>query len=163
MDARRTLLVALALAGVVASGLLVPLSHAGERGQCTSAIVDEPFRLPDGTLSGPAKLTLCASVKYSPVSWLHKTYLDGYQTTMLISRCGTTEALPGEGEPFMMLYRDVDGLLHLDGYAIRAGNKMVTYRLDLARVKAEQRLAKRRGPARKSAGPSTLILAAKVN
>jgi hypothetical protein len=164
MKKGRTLSVAAALAGVIALGLLVSVnpSHAELRGRCTTTVVEEPFRLPTGRVVGPGKLTLCTTVKYSPVSWLHKTYVNRYAVEMMLSVRGTSEGLPSGGQPLVMLHRDADGLLHLDGYAISAGKKMVTYRLDLARVKAEQRLAKRRGTVGSPAGPSTLFLAARV-
>ena len=102
-------------------------------------------------------------MRYSPVGWLHKTYVNGRVVGMHESRHGTSEGLPEHGKPLVMLYRDGEGLLHLQGYAIPSGKKMVTYRLDLARVKAERRLARRRGPAKEAAGPSTLFLAARLD
>ena len=82
---------------------------------------------------------------------------------MLISRRGSSEGLEADGAPFMMFHRDASGLLHLSGYASPAGDTMVTYRLDLARVKTSQRVAAQEGPARTVVGPSALILAARVD
>lgn len=165
MSARRSLPLTLLLAGTLALGLLIPLgvAEAGNRGECTSATVEEPFLAPDGSLHGAGRLTICASRRYSPVSYLHATYVDGLPVGMLISRRGTSEG-PGDGQtPFMMFYRDRSGLLHLSGYASPAGDRMVTYRLDLARVPASRRVAARGGSAGSPVGPSTLVLAARVD
>ena len=79
MSAIRSQKVAWALTGVVALGLLAStgIGHAEVRGQCTSAVVNEPFRLPNGIVAAAGEVTLCTTVKYSPVQWLHKTYVNG--------------------------------------------------------------------------------------
>jgi hypothetical protein len=165
MSPMRTPTMALLLMLTFAVGLLtssVP-AQAGDRGTCTSAFVSEPFRAPDGSLHEAGKLTICASREYSPVSWLHATYIDGYPVGMWMSRRGSSEGLEDGGRPFIMFRRDAAGLLHLSGYASPAGNTMVTYQLDLARVEASQRVAAREGPAGPTAGPAALILAARVD
>lgn len=165
MSAKRTGPVALLMAGALVLGFLIPLNvtQAGSRGECTSALVDEPFRAPDGSLYEPGKLTICASRQYSPVSYLHATYVNGLPVGMLISRRGTSEGLNEGGKPFMMFRRDASGLLHLSGYASPAGDRMVTYRLDLARVNASRRVAAKEGSIGPAVGPSTLFLAARID
>jgi len=165
MSATRSLPVSLLLAGALASGLGLAcgVAEAGGRGECTSALVEEPFRAPDGSLHAAGRLTICASKRYSPVSHLHATYVDGMPLGLLISRAGWSEGLSEDGKPFMMFRRDADGLLHLSGYAIPAGDRMVTYRLDLARVDTSRRVAAKEGPDGSAVGPSTLFLAARMD
>lgn len=165
MSTLRSVPMLLLLAVGFALGLLTSSgpAAAGSRGECTSAVVDEPFLAPDGSLQEPGRLTICASRRYSPVSHLHATYVNGFPIGMLISRSGSSEGLEAGGRPFVMFHRDASGLLHLSGYASPAGDRMVTYRLDLARVEASQRMAAREGPAGPAASPSSLILAARVD
>ena len=165
MSARRSLQVTWAVAGVAVLGLLpaAGVAEAGGRGPCASAMIDEPFQAPDGSLHAPGKLTICASRQYSPVSFLHSTYVDGMPVAMLVSRRGTSEAAPEAGRPFMMFHRDAGGLLHLAGYASPAGERMVTYRLDLARVETGRRVAGRGGSREPVVGAPMLILAARTD
>jgi hypothetical protein len=153
----------LALTGVIAFGLLLGSSgvgFAGDRGRCFSVLIDEPFTTPDGASHTPGKLTLCKGMTHSPVSSLHHTYKDGLAVAMLMSRHGTSEGIPEDGRPFVMLNRDRGGLLHLAGYAVPDRGRMVTYRLDLARVEQERRMAKSGEPAPSSAAGSPLVLLA---
>lgn len=153
------LLVTLVLGLGIASGV----ADAGGRGECTSALVAEPFLAPDGSLHAAGRLTICETRRYSPVSHLHATYVDGLPLGMLLSRSGSSEGLSGDGKPFLMFLRDEGGLLHLSGYAIPAGDRMVTYRLDLARADRNRRVAAKEGSGGSAAGPSTLFLAARMD
>jgi len=166
MRARRSHRTALALTGVIAFVLLLSstgVGLAGERGRCFSVIIDEPFRTPDGTSHTAGKLTLCKGMTHSPVSSLHPTYKDGLAVAMLMSRHGTSEGIPDDGRPFVMLNRDHEGMLHLAGYAVPSRGQMVTYRLDLARVKQERRMARSGEPAPPAAGSPPVFLAARMD
>jgi len=165
MKTRRSRGTALLLAGSVALGLLAfsGVVLGGQRGICTSATVDEPFLLPDGSLHEPGKITLCADRAYSPVSWMHAAYVDRMPVAMLLSRAGTSEGRPRNATPFIVLHRDGRGLLHLAGYAVPSGRgEMLTYRMDLARVRDSRHEARNEGPAGSPAGPSKVILAASI-
>ncbi len=98
-------------------------------GDCTTAKVDSPLVLPDGTSYPSGTLTLCATRKFSPVTSLHKTSIDRQAIGLLMSRSEIAEST-GTTDPFMMFYRQADGSLLLYGYAVpEAGNKTRTYRL----------------------------------
>jgi hypothetical protein len=97
-------------------------------GGCTSAVVHEPFLLPDGSQHPGGQLTLCTHMKYSPVSHLHKSHVDGMPVSMLQSRHTTSEG-PGASGAFMMFNRGSDGMLYLVGYANPGRDRMDIYTL----------------------------------
>ncbi len=98
-------------------------------GDCTSAKVDSPLVLPDGTGYPSGTLTLCKTRRFSPVTSLHKTSIDRHAIGLLMSRSEIAEST-GNTDPFMMFFRQADGSLLLYGYAVpEAGNKTRTYRL----------------------------------
>lgn len=97
-------------------------------GQCTSAIVPEPFFLPDGSQHPGGQLTLCTHLRYSPVSHLHKAHFEGMPVSMLQSRHTTSEG-PGASGAFMMFNRRSDGKLYLVGYANPGRDRMDIYTL----------------------------------
>jgi hypothetical protein len=120
-------------------------------------------RLPDGSLHPPGTLTICDSLRYSPVSTLHATYMDGMPVGMMLSRRGTSEA-NSDGRPFILLHRDGSGLLHLYGYAVPAGERMVTYRMQRYGRSSDRMVARDRGELGPDpAPPMTLVLAARVD
>lgn len=165
MRARRSHHTALALSGVVALGILLFSGPglAGDRGKCFSVEIDEPFQTPDGASHEAGTLTVCKGRTHSPVSSLHHTYKDGLPVAMLYSRHGVSEGLSSDGRAFFMLNRDGEGLLHLAGYAVPDGQRMVTFRLDLARVKQEKLMARRGESEASAAGSPTVLLAARLN
>jgi hypothetical protein len=82
---------------------------------------------------------------------------------MMLSRRGTSEG-GAERQPFVMLLRDGDGLLHLYGYAVPFGKHMVTYRMQQPRSPgAPQMVWDLETPKANSAAPATLVLAARMN
>jgi len=117
-------------------------------GVCTTAEVAEPILLPEGTEHPAGSLTLCVSHHFSPVTTLHKTYVNGRQIGLLQSRRGESEG--GAEQPFFVFHRDHAGKLHLYGYASPQGNKMITYTLNspgaerLARSRAARRAEDRK-------------------
>ena len=113
-------------------GLVMLASAVGTlaaEGGCTTTVLGERIQLPNGAEYEASTLTICVTARYTPVSSLHKTYVDGMPVGMLISRRGVS---PGEqlARPFMMFYRDSRGVLHLTGYARPAGGRLITYMLD---------------------------------
>ena len=165
MSAREANRAVIAWVVLVAFGLFAPqvATLAGDRGKCTSALVTEQLQLPDGSLHPPGTLTLCDSRSYSPVSTIHGTYMDGMPVGMMLSRRGTSEG-GAERQPFVMLVRDGNGLLHLYGYAVPSGKHMVTYRMQQPRSTGSPQLVwDRETPKANSAAPSTLVLAARMN
>jgi hypothetical protein len=99
--------------------LLQPaVAQTESRGQCVTAEVPAPMILPDGTAHPRGTLRLCFSEALSPVTGLHRAYVDGRFAGMFVSRRGTSEA-PGEDRnPFLMFARKASGQLELKAYAI---------------------------------------------
>jgi hypothetical protein len=165
MSAKQVFKAAITWVVLMAFGLFAPqvATLAGDRGKCTSALVAEQVLLPDGSLHPPGMLTLCDSRSYSPVSTIHATYMDGMPVGMMLSRRGTSEG-GAERQPFVMLVRDGNGLLHLYGYAVPFGKHMVTYRMQQPRSTGSPQIAwEQETPKANSAAPATLVLAARMN
>ena len=79
-SARRVAIAFAAVACVLAPGLL----HADSG--CVRVRTDAPVLLPDGGLYPEGTLTLCDSLALSPVTSLHKTYVNGRPVGLLASR-----------------------------------------------------------------------------
>jgi hypothetical protein len=150
---------------LAASVLLAPaaVTLAGDRGRCTSAEIEEEILLPDGSLQPAGTLTICDSREYSPVSTLHATYVNGMPVGMMLSRRGASEA-NSDGRPFVLLHRDSGGLLHLHGYAVPAGERMVTYKMQRYGRSSDRMIARNRVKLEADPAPaSLLVLAARVD
>lgn len=119
------------LAVAIASFLLVAGS-AQAAGTCTTATIDEPFRLPDGLLHGGGKLTLCHERNHSPVAALHEVRIDGMGVGLFVSRPYTGEELFGgsDDRPYMMFHRAGEGELVLVGVATPRRERMQLHFLD---------------------------------
>ena len=124
----------------LASGLLMlsvllvigNTASAEVTGTCVSADLAEPVRLPDGSSYPAGQLTLCVSRFLSPVSALHKVYVDRQPVGMLISRRGRSEGIE-DSRPFMVFQRS-DGYLDLYGFATPGRRHMATYILEMDRT-----------------------------
>ncbi len=127
-DHGRCLEIAVIASILVIGGSGAAVAAAGP-GVCTTVEVEAPIVLPAAGLHPAGRLTLCVGRELSPVSSLHRTYVNGRPVAMLISRRGVSEA-NDDDVPFMMFHRDARGRLHLYGYATPAGDRMVTYSLD---------------------------------
>jgi hypothetical protein len=137
-------------------------------GVCSTATIDEPIIIPAGGEYPGGSLTVCEFMKYSPVSSLHKLYVDGNLVGVFSSWRGKSEG--NEGFPFFMFNRDQRGKLHLYGYAHPKGDRMVTFLLskpgkrksrgnsDSLNAVATHDSKDRRG----STGPQAVFLAAHV-
>jgi hypothetical protein len=120
--ARFRLCLLIALSGL----LLLPGAALGATSVCTSAEIEEPFRLPAGPLHDPARLSLCDGGDYSPSSSFHEVRVDGETVARLISRREANET-GGPEAPFLMFLRGADGHLTLLGYAYPVRDGMQTY------------------------------------
>jgi hypothetical protein len=123
-NATRITLTILALAAMA-----VP-AHAGpdRAGTCIRATIDGAVVLPDGSTSQDGTIRLCFTQRFSPVTGRHVAYVDGRPIGSFLSRRGVSEAAATEGDALMVLHRLNDGTLRLHAYAVRAGDRMVTYR-----------------------------------
>lgn len=117
-------LVAAAMACLLASAP----GWAGAASGCARFVVDDPILLPDGTLHPAGTITLCDSLVLTPVTTLHKTYVNGQPVGLLASRRRSSE-LPGDRAPFLVFQRDPQGRLELLGYVMPASGRSVTYEL----------------------------------
>jgi hypothetical protein len=98
-------------------------------GECVTAIVDAPFRLPDGHLYPAGTLTLCDYGTFSPVDNLHRISVDGSGIGLFRSRKRFAEST-SMPDPQVVFNRGADGTLELIGYALSlASGRAVAYRL----------------------------------
>jgi hypothetical protein len=93
---------------------------------CITIEVDDPMRLPDGSVHDAGRLTLCDSMAYSPVSSLHRTYVNGRPFGMLRSRKTKNEG-GSDVSPVVLFHRNLDGQLELFGYVLPDRSTSVTY------------------------------------
>jgi hypothetical protein len=117
------------LAGAFA--VAIPASQpamASSLGECVTAHVDAPFRLPDGLLYPAGTLTLCDGGSFSPVNGLHKILVGGSSVGIFVSNKRNAE-IRSMDAPEVLFHRDVDGILSLVGYTMTAGGRGVAYRL----------------------------------
>jgi hypothetical protein len=111
---------------VAATLLLSGLVSAQERGRCLTVDVPADFVTPDRVTHEPAALKLCVERIHSPVSVLHKVYIDGHVVGILQSRTLRSET-PATSEPYVQFRRNGRGQLLLVGYAWPEGNRMRTH------------------------------------
>lgn len=116
-------------AGALAITFLISSTPAAAVGECATAFVEEPFVLPDGSEYGPATLTLCVDHRYSPVTFMHRTYVDGMVVSLNPGRHWLSEG-PASEEAYVMFGREPGGRLTLLGYALPGRDHMEVYTLD---------------------------------
>lgn len=103
---------------VVLAACWVGAAPALASGTCTTAAIEEPFRLPDGSLHEAGNLTLCLEGSYSPVASMHEVRVDGMAIGRFLSRRDFAEGPLADGaRPFMMFQRLNGGELTLLGVA----------------------------------------------
>ena len=138
-------------------------------GVCSTATVEEPIIIPAGGEFPAGSLTVCEFMKHSPVSSLHKLYVDGNLIGVFSSRRGKSEG--NVGYPFFMFDRDQRGKLHLYGYAHPKGDRMVTFLLSKPGKRESRRPRKNLNAGtqqetkdpRGSTGPRAVFLAGSVH
>ena len=91
--------------------------HAGSGCPCIRAQADAPMLLPDGNLYPAGTLTICDSMKLSPVTSLHKTFVNGQPVAILASRRRSSE-ISSDAPPVVVFQRDLAGNLELVGYVL---------------------------------------------
>ena len=111
--------------------LLLAAGPASAVGNCTTATIEEPFRLPNGLLHAGGKLTLCHERNYSPVAAMHEVRVNGIGVGLFMSRCSTSEALiDGDTRPYMIFHRVGGGELFLVGVATPLRDRMQLHFLE---------------------------------
>ena len=106
------------LAALAAACLLAGVpAHAGWGSSCIRAEADAPMLLPDGNLYPAGTLTICDSMKLSPVTSLHKTFVNGQPVAILASRRRASEVAT-DAQPIVVFQRDFLGRLELVGYVL---------------------------------------------
>lgn len=128
------------------------------QGGCTTALIAEPFLLPDGSEHAAGELTLCIHQRHSPVSFLHETRVDGRPVGLLTSRHTTTYG--GDlANSFVVFDRLSNGKLTLLGYASARRDRVEIYALSQPRVRASRSLESL-ARALDTPGEGTILIAA---
>jgi hypothetical protein len=120
--------------GLAAAGAAIDAApvRAGSRGDCITLEVRAPLRMPGGAFHPPGTLTLCDSKRLSPVSSIHKAYIDGHPVAMLASHTIHSES-GTDDRPVVMFSRDAQGRLELMGYVLPGKDGGVTHLLNEGR------------------------------
>jgi hypothetical protein len=121
------LLVVLAAAFAVAISASQP-AMAASSGECVTARVSEPFRLPDGLLYPAGALTICDGGAYSPVDSFQRILVGGSVIGLFVSQKRAAE-LRSAGLPQVVFRRGADSSLSLVGYIVPSTGRSVAYRL----------------------------------
>ena len=113
---------------IAAAASMSQPAFAGSTGDCVTANVDTPFRLPNGRLYPAGSLTLCDNGTFSPVGNLHRIVAGGSTVGLFLSRKRNTET-ESILLPQILFNRDAEGNLELVGYSAPSSGHMVAYRL----------------------------------
>ncbi len=117
------------LAGVVAVAIPAsPPAMAASSGQCVTARLNAPFRLPDGVLYPAGTLTICDGGAYSPVDNFQRILVEGSAIGLFVSVRRNAE-LRSMDLPQVVFKRGADGSLSLIGYTLPSLGRSVAYRL----------------------------------
>ncbi len=104
----------------------VGTARAEPGGVCVTARVDQPIRLPDGSVHPSGLVTFCDAMEYSPVASLQKVYVNGKPVGIHVSRKAKSE-IAHEAAPLVVFNTDGEGHLELVGYVVPGRVKSVTY------------------------------------
>ena len=105
-----------------------PPALAAPSGECVTARVDAPFRLPDGLTHPAGVLTLCDGGKYSPVDNFHRILVGGSTIGLFVSSRRRAETATMDA-PQILFTRDAEGNLELIGYTLPSSGRSVAFRL----------------------------------
>ncbi len=122
------ILVAVLTAMVAVTMTTTQPALAASSGECVTARVDAPFRLPDGLVRPAGVLTLCDGGKYSPVDNFHRILVGGSSVGLFVSNRRRAEAGPA-GAPQILFKRDAGGNLELIGYILPSAGRSVAFQL----------------------------------
>jgi hypothetical protein len=103
-------------------------AQAASSGECVTARVDAPFRLPDGLLYPAGALTICEGGAYSPVDNFQRILVGGSAIGLFVSQRRSAEMRPMD-LPQFLFKRGADGSLKLIGYTVPSTGRSVAYRL----------------------------------
>lgn len=122
---------------IVATAVLMLLAGSTQAvGQCLNAEVEEPFRLPDGSLHPAGALGLCLERNFSPVASLHEIRVDDMGVGLFMSRRETSQGLGDDPRSFVMFQRLSSGELLLVGVANPLRDRMQVHYLGRGNWKA---------------------------
>lgn len=113
------------MAGALA--LAIGLAHAETRG-CYKANVPGPMVLPDGSVHAQGVLRVCADRRISPVSTLHRSYVDGHPAGMFMSVPREIEDSVESGSAQLVFVKE-DDALHLLGYVVSGRDGTTFYEM----------------------------------
>jgi len=117
------------LASVFAVAIPVsPPAMAASSGECVTARLDAPFRLPDGLLYPAGTLTICDGGAYSPVDSFQRILVGGSAIGLFVSQRRNAE-MRSVDLPQILFKRGADGSLNLVGYTLPSLGRSVAYRL----------------------------------
>ena len=125
---RRLISSLLTLATLLLLGATAP-ALAGPNSHCYTGDVPSDIVLPDGSQHAAGKLKICLSRSYSPVTSLLETYVGGMPVGLYPGTVETARATEAFEAPFFLFYRNADGALELQGYAIPDGDSVHTYNM----------------------------------
>ncbi len=87
---------------------------------------DAPILLPDGSVFPAGSVTFCGSIRLSPVSSLHRVYVNGQPVGFLRSRVRTRGGR-ADTATVVVFESDAKGRLALSGYVVPVARGSVTY------------------------------------
>jgi hypothetical protein len=114
--------------GLIATLLVVQPAMSASSGECVTARVGEPFRLPDGLLYPAGLLTICDGGAYSPVDNFQRILVSGSAIGLFVSEKRDAE-LRSAGSPQVVFRRGADSSLSLIGYTLPSTGRSVAYRM----------------------------------
>jgi len=129
---------------------------AASSGECVTARVDAPFRLPDGLVHPAGVLTLCDGGKYSPVDNFHRILVGGSSIGLFVSSRRKAETA-SMTTPQILFKRDAEGTLELIGYTLPSSGRSVAFQLKSQDAAWQASNRRRSGVA--SAAPMAAIVA----
>ncbi len=145
-----------ALTAMTAMTMTTQPALAASSGECVTAHVDAPFRLPDGLVHPAGVLTLCDGGKYSPVDNFHRILVGGSSIGLFVSSRRKAET-SSMASPQIVFQRDAEGTLELIGYSLPSAGRSVAFRLKRQDSAWQANNRRRTGVA--SAAPMAAIVA----
>jgi hypothetical protein len=100
---------------VVAAAISVGPALAQANGDCLSVDIHGTVVLPDGSERPATLLTICVHERMSPVSVLHRVYIERSIVGLYVSRTHRSEAFDGT-DPLVLLEADTSERHRLIGY-----------------------------------------------